>query len=102
MNQEQFFTACYNTATLLLVSCDVDGYGPESEPERCLEDPTCVKHCLWMLDEANKFYQQDKAEKANRWLGFVQGVIAARDLATLDQLKEANMPPTDTFDRNRI
>jgi hypothetical protein len=66
-----------------------------------LDAPASPVHLLWMLDEAVVFYNEGKVEKANRWLGYTQGVIAALGWAPLDELKRANMPEGETFDRSR-
>lgn len=42
-----------------------------------------VKHLRWMLATMPGL----SAEKANRWLGFVQGVLFALDYYTIDELR---------------
>lgn len=59
-----------------------------------------IQHCRWMLDEMEKMledaenpyvYDTDaKIAKINRWLGFIQGVMWAQSMFTIDQLKEDN------------
>lgn len=102
MDQRQFNRACYRTCTLVLIGCGIDADTPRPEPKRRPDDPVQPEHCLWMLDEANQFYIAGKIEKANRWLGYVQGVVAARGWATLDELKRANMPDDADFDAERV
>jgi hypothetical protein len=93
MTQEQFERACRLTRTLL----------PERlTPVRSPEDPVHPNHLMFMLGCALGFYVDGKAEKANRWLGYVQGVIAAKGWATLDELKRANMPEGEAFDPDKI
>lgn len=49
-------------------------------------------HCHSMLDRIEEFVRAGRMEKASRWLGFVQGVLWAGGLFTLDQLKAHNKP----------
>ena len=49
-----------------------------------------LEHCGWMLQEIGKMLAQNKIEKCNRWLGFVQGVLWSQGLLTIDQMKEQN------------
>lgn len=46
-------------------------------------------HAAVMCDNAKAF---DSLGKKNRWLGFVQGVIWAKGLATVAELKDMNRP----------
>ena len=97
MDKEQFWMACYKTITLVHLA-----HPERVEPKRDEHDPASARHCVWMLQQAHEFYAEGKVEKANRWLGYTQGVIAARGWATLDELKRANMPDGAEFDRQRI
>ncbi len=45
-------------------------------------------HLHWMCGEMRGFVEQGKIDKAFRWLGFIQGVLAAKELRTVDQLRE--------------
>ena len=45
-------------------------------------------HLCWMLNGIIQGYIQN--EKAHRWLGFVQGALVVRDLATVEDLKGIN------------
>lgn len=92
MNQTQFADACRKTRLLLRRF--------DAEPCRVPDKPWVTEHLLWMLAEATGFYA-DKPEKANRWLGYVQGCMACHGYA-LDDLKRANMPDGETFDPGRV
>lgn len=59
-------------------------------------------HLVWMLLEASVFLTEGRIEKANRWLGFVQGSMAADGYATVEELKRANMPEGEPFDGERV
>ena len=49
-------------------------------------------HVHAMLDEMDQFLDQDRLEKAFRWLGFVQGVFWVLGIYTLEELKNHNRP----------
>lgn len=40
----------------------------------------------------------ERLEKKFRWLGFIQGVLWAEGIVSLDQLKRANMPNGDAHE----
>ena len=50
------------------------------------------KHILWMLWQIPQFIEEGRKEKAGRWLGFVQGVLWAEDVYTIEEMKEHNRP----------
>lgn len=50
-----------------------------------------ANHALAMCREAAA-WGDERVEKMFRWLGFVQGVIWAFELATVDSLKNMNKP----------
>jgi hypothetical protein len=58
--------------------------GSTQEPFQNTEKPWQTCHVLWMLNEIETFSDVDKA---NRWLGFVQGCMACQGWATLDELR---------------
>jgi hypothetical protein len=45
-------------------------------------------HLLYMCDEL--VHERVTGEQAHRWLGWIQGVCVARDIATLDECKDIN------------
>ncbi len=47
-------------------------------------------HTLWMCEQIQAFVGMGEMYKANRWLGFVQGVLWALDHLTIDQMREDN------------
>lgn len=51
-----------------------------------------VKHANWMVHEMLRQLEEDamSAEKVNRWLGFVQGVMWSAGLFTIDEMREHN------------
>lgn len=81
----QFAAAVFRTGVLLR------RWGTP-DPREVQERPTCLEHMLWMLDTAILQYAGGKTEKANRWLGYVQGVMCALDYASLIELRRATKP----------
>lgn len=55
---------------------------------KCI-NPNQLEHLMWMLDECVHLFETNWREKANRWLGFVQGCLS-KDGISLDDLKSAN------------
>ena len=49
-----------------------------------------LAHARWMCQEAIALVRAGKADKANRWLGFIQGVLWSAGTFTIDQMKEHN------------
>lgn len=58
---------------------------------RAPKNPTSAPHLSWMLSRALTYFAEGEKEKAHRWLGFVQGVLAARGVS-LEELMQANEP----------
>ncbi len=48
------------------------------------------KHCKWMLGEMRGFIREGRLDKAQRWLGFIQGALWARGEKSIDDFKEMN------------
>lgn len=97
MDLTQFTLAVLRTRTLL------EAPGGHAIAAQRLQDTPCEPaHLSRMLSEALHQYAAGKREKANRWLGYVQGVISAKGWASLEELKRANMPEGETFDRERV
>jgi hypothetical protein len=51
-------------------------------------DEEFLAHLHWMLGQMKERVQQGHLKRAFRWLGFVQGVLAARNLRTIAQLRD--------------
>lgn len=101
MDQRKFEAAC--GATLRLLNEGFENLGePRRDPEYNPFAGLGPAHLHWMLVQAPLFYAEGKTEKANRWLGYVQGVMRCDKLATLEQLKRANMPDGETYDGSRV
>jgi hypothetical protein len=55
-----------------------------------------LNHARWMLNQIpNMLGDFYKIEKANRWLGFVQGVLWANGYCDIKSMKEHNKPIVD-------
>ena len=51
-----------------------------------------LAHCYWMVDEIERFLQEKRMAKANRWLGFVQGTLWGSGRYTIADLMNHNRP----------
>lgn len=47
-------------------------------------------HAKWMLDKIEEFVTEDELDKANRWLGFVQGIFYSFGTYTINQMRDHN------------
>jgi hypothetical protein len=54
--------------------------------------PETYKHVGYMLWQIPQFIKEGRKEKANRWLGFVQGVLWTKGFYTIEEMKEHNRP----------
>jgi len=54
--------------------------------------PETYKHLGYMLWMIPQFIKEGRKEKANRWLGFVQGTLWAKGFYTIEEMKEHNKP----------
>jgi len=65
------------------------------EVSRGLTYETEIAHLKYVCIQGQKFLDEGHAEKSMRWLGFIQGVLWARGMYTLDDLKNHNRPRYD-------
>lgn len=49
-------------------------------------------HVKWMTKQVPDFLGAGRKEKVNRWLGFIQGVLWAKKIYTIEEMKEHNRP----------
>jgi hypothetical protein len=54
-------------------------------------DRAC-SHARWMCQQAIAYVKAGEDAKADRWLGFIQGVLWMRGLYSIEQMKEHNRP----------
>lgn len=52
-----------------------------------------MDHCLWMLKQVSD--REVQGEKAHRWLGYAQAMLAMEGRASLRALKEVNKSAQD-------
>lgn len=50
----------------------------------------CYSHILYMIPEIKKFIDENKLDKASRWLGFIQGSLWTNGDFVLSELKDHN------------
>lgn len=101
MDVGKFAKVVYATGVLLSKAV-TSNPGEYIEPKRCPELESAPEHLAWMLDQAMVFYAEGRIQKANRWLGFVQGSMHADGYATVEQLKRANMFEGEVFDPSKV
>jgi hypothetical protein len=51
-----------------------------------------IEHCYWMILQIEDWmlYDDTDMEKLMRWLGFIQGVLWAERIFTINELREHN------------
>lgn len=49
-------------------------------------------HLMYMIEQIENFLEGKRKEKANRWLGFVQGVLWSNRIYSIKELKDHNKP----------
>ena len=49
-----------------------------------------LDHCLYMCYEIDKFLDQGRIDKADRWIGFIQGVFAAYNMYSIKEMAHHN------------
>jgi hypothetical protein len=49
-----------------------------------------VSHARWMCGRAAEFIAEERIEKADRWLGFIQGVLWCSYLFSIGEMREHN------------
>lgn len=61
-----------------------------------------LNHLTWMCMQVSDFVDGERIEKAMRWLGFLQGAMWALGVRTIEESKRDNMPPAETFEKDRV
>ena len=51
-----------------------------------------LEHMAWMCEEALTFVDE-KFDKAQRWLGFIQGILWATNLKTISKMRDESRSP---------
>lgn len=60
--------------------------------ERKKHSPSILAHAHWMCMECRGWLCEEKRDKVMRWLGFIQGVLCAQGIYTIEELKAHNKP----------
>ena len=60
------------------------------------DERQAARHVLWMCGEVRKFLKTGRREKADRWLGFIQGVLWKLGLYTIDDMRGHNTAPPES------
>lgn len=97
--EKAFERMVINTRTQLEATA---GHGRAIAAVRELDYANAAGHVSYMLVQALAFYRANKIGKANRWLGFAQGVMLCEGWASLEELKRCNMPPGAEYDAERV
>jgi hypothetical protein len=73
------------------------------EPEQCPKDHAApvgmgrgVKHARWMMQEMMERIEKDNESspgQADRWVGFIQGVLWVHGLYSISDMAAHNVPP---------
>ena len=60
------------------------------EIKRENREPASLNHILWMISQMAELFKQDKFEKMNRWIGFIQGALWSRGIYSVSEMREHN------------
>lgn len=91
MNEKQILNAL-RACNEVLSEFRIERWDAASLPP--LDKGNQLRHASWMVSEAIKFTREGKLEKANRWLGFVQGVLWSTGQQTIEDMRQMNMGRT--------
>lgn len=61
-----------------------------------------LSHLLWLSREGLTLIEEERREKAMRWLGFLQGALWGMELVDVKQLKDMNRPDGSEYDEKRL
>ena len=61
-----------------------------------------LSHLLWLSRDGLQLIEDNRREKAMRWLGFLQGALWGLEMATVDELKSMNRPDDSEHDKDRV
>ncbi len=81
----EYYKGCLN--------CRAEKYTLDEKVGPSFHDGVAIlKHCRYMVNEILSFLEQNRIEKAFRWLGFLQGCLWTAGVFSLDELKGHNKP----------
>ncbi len=61
-------------------------------PSAASPERVALSHALFMCSEIERLIGLNEISKANRWLGFVQGIFWAMGVYTINDMRKHNMP----------
>lgn len=61
-----------------------------------IEEVFKSEHVKWMLTQVPTFLLDNRKEKANRWLGFIQGALWSKNLYSIEEFKDHNKPSKES------
>jgi hypothetical protein len=67
-------------------SCQLENY------DEIPEEEVALRHITWMCEQAIEFAETGRLEKANRWLGFIQGTLWLTGRHAVSSMREHNRP----------
>ena len=100
MEATQIIQVCVDYSELLKKE-----FPPEKMPEDLGEfspetKAAWLKHACYMAQRIPEFLEENRREKAMRWLGYLQGILNMSGVITLRDAKEDNMPKGATYNRD--
>jgi hypothetical protein len=89
MTPEQIKIVCYKYEAIIDEHCLVESirYDDDNIPTLRSE---FLEHAKWMLEQIPQHIEDNKIDKANRWLGFIQGTLWTSGLRTIEEMKNDN------------
>ncbi len=101
MTKEALWEATLQTKALLTKRTHKSDQRSERMPDDFYRRPSygeAIHHAFWMLDQLEEFvFDPNKQGKANRWLGFIQGIMFVVKVASIPELKNINKVATEAF-----
>ena len=79
----------------LVLPCQLSNYDNLHDP-----DFIQLEHIRWMCQKAQWFCDNGEEGKANRWLGFIQGVLYANGEMTISEQRDHNRSDWSGLDEN--
>jgi hypothetical protein len=74
---------------------------PQDAPKQLHEDsysaqrvdwPDKARHIAWMCQKAQELVDEGELDKAERWLGFIQGWLWSHDYRTINEMRDDRSP----------
>jgi len=72
---------------MYFLALEEDGFKPLHNLKGNLSE---LGHAAWMCLQVKIFADEGDLDKANRWLGFIQGVLWTRGFYSIEEMREHN------------